>query len=128
MFSAGDQPRERAAEIRAKIEKGIAGPRAFSDSYVVNGHRVYVYPPRHWLRTFARPPLDVPAMEVAGIRDSDAAGHTGKDLSQPRARLLKASIDMDRSDPLYTPSILPHHQGFMRDAGDGTNPKINPIA
>lgn len=111
------QPRERAAGIRAKIEKGLAGPRAFSDSYVVNGHRVYVYPPIHWLRKFARPALDVPAMEVTGVRESLPGARTGGGPSQPQARLSKAAVELERQDPLYAPSILPYDKGFMRDAG-----------
>ena len=40
------QASEKVADIRSKLEKGLAGPRAYSDSYCVNGHRIYVYPPR----------------------------------------------------------------------------------
>jgi len=36
--------------------------------------------------------------------------------SQPQARVLRSAVEMERADPLYTPSILPPDKGFMRDA------------
>ena len=48
------QAKDKVATMRSRLDKGLAGPRTFSDSYVVGGHTIFVYPPRQWLRDFAR--------------------------------------------------------------------------
>ena len=105
------QASEKVSDIRSKIEKGLAGPRVYSDSYFVNGRRIFVYPPRQWLRHFARPPLNVPKLESSGGAPEAHAGPT-----TPQVKQVRETIEMERADPLYWPSIQPLHKGFMRDA------------
>ena len=51
-------------------------------------------------------------MEDAGGSSTNSA-HAGP--SQPQARALRSVVEMERPDPLYTPSILVRDKGFMRD-------------
>jgi WD40 repeat protein len=84
----------------------------FADSYVVKGHKVFVYAPRQWLRKFARPPT-ITSAHKDGLDEGNNKKEAG--ILHKQKRASKSAVEIEKQDPLYWPSIIPHDKGFMRD-------------